>query len=58
MRALRNFFAIVSASSVMLIRSMSDSPDFDIFLVPSRRFITRVAGPSITGSASGKNSTP
>ena len=24
--------------------------DFDIFLVPSRRFITRIAGPSITGS--------
>ena len=53
-----NFFDIVSASSSMLIRSMSLSPDFDIFFDPSRRFITRIAGPSVTGSVSGKKSTP
>ena len=37
---------------------MSEGSDFDIFLVPSRRLITRVAAPSITGSGSGKKSTP
>src|SRR5258705_443641 len=53
--ALRTFCAIVSASSVRLIRELSDASDFDIFLVPSRKLITRVAGPVITGSGSGKN---
>ncbi len=57
-RALRILPAMVSASSVRLIRLMSDGSDFDIFLVPSRRLITRVAVPSMTGSVSGKKSTP
>ena len=39
-RALRIFWAMVSASSVMLIRLMSEGSDFDIFFVPSRRLIT------------------
>ena len=56
--ALRIFCAIVSASSVRLMRELSDASDFDIFLVPSRRLITRVAGPWITGSVSGKNASP
>ena len=37
---------------------MSDGSDFDIFLVPSRKDMTRVAVPSMTGSVSGKKSTP
>ena len=41
--ARRIFSAIVSASSVRLIRLWSDGSDFDIFLVPSRRLITRAA---------------
>ena len=45
---------MVSASSVRLMRDMSDGSDFDIFLVPSRRLMTRVAGPMIRGSGSGK----
>jgi hypothetical protein len=56
--ALRIFFAMASASSVRLIRLMSDGSDFDIFFDPSRRLITRVAAPSITGSVIGKKSTP
>src|SRR6267378_2215925 len=42
--ALRIFCAMVSASSVRLMRELSDESDFDIFLVPSRKLITRVAG--------------
>ena len=57
-RALRSFCAMVSASSVRLIRLWSEGSDFDIFLVPSRRDMTRVAVPSITGSVMGKKSTP
>ena len=53
--ALRIFWAMVSASSVRLMRDWSDGSDFDIFLVPSRSDITRVAGPWISGSGSGKN---
>src|SRR6201995_4492793 len=53
--ALRIFCAIVSALSVRLMRLLSLSSDFDIFLVPSRNDITRVAGPVITGSGCGKN---
>ena len=37
------------------MRELSDASDFDIFLVPSRRLITRVAGPVISGSGCGKN---
>ena len=48
------FLAMVSASSVMLMRERSEGSDFDIFLVPSRSDMTRVAGPSMTGSGSGK----
>ena len=48
------FLAMESASSVRLMRVMSLSSDFDIFLVPSRKLITRVAGPVIRGSGSGK----
>ena len=54
--ALRIFCAMVSASSVRLMRELSDGSDFDIFLVPSRKLITRVAGPVISGSGCGKNS--
>ena len=57
-RALRIFWAMVSASSDRLIRLASEGSDFDIFFVPSRSDITRVAAPSITGSVSGKKSTP
>src|ERR1700732_875741 len=53
--ALRVFCAMVSASSGRLIRELSDESDFDIFLVPSRSDITRVAGPVIRGSGCGKN---
>ena len=35
---------------------MSLSSDLDIFLVPSRKLITRVAVPMITGSGWGKKS--
>ena len=52
--AFRIFLAMVSASSVRLMRDMSDSSDFDIFFVPSRKHMTRVAGPVISGSGSGK----
>ncbi len=33
---------------------MSEGSDFDIFFVPSRKLMTRVAGPVITGSGCGK----
>ena len=56
--ARRIFSAIVSASSVRLMRDWSDGSDFDIFLVPSRSDITRVAGPWISGSGCGKNASP
>src|SRR5256714_123463 len=52
------------ATRVMSLRdgskkmSKSDASDFDIFLLPSRRLITRVAGPWIIGSVSGKNASP
>ena len=52
--ALQTFWAINSASSVRLIREKSDGSDLDIFLVPSRSDITRVAGPVITGSVNGR----
>ena len=38
------------------MREKSDSSDFDIFFVPSRKLITRVPGPVITGSGNGKKS--
>ena len=50
--------AIVSASSVRLILDCSDGSDFDIFLVPSRKDMTRVASPRIMGSGKGNSSTP
>ena len=50
--------AIASASSVRLMRDWSEASDFDIFLVPSRSDITRVAGPWISGSGCGKNASP
>ena len=56
--ALRIFLATVSASSVKLSRDRSEGSDFDIFLVPSRRLITRVAGPVIIGSGGGKKVSP
>ena len=56
--ALRIFFAIVSASSVRTIRERSDGSDFDIFFEPSRRDMTRVAGPSMIGSVIGKYASP
>ena len=48
---------MVSASSVRLIRLASEGSDFDIFFDPSRKDMTRVAAPSITGSVMGKKST-
>ncbi len=56
--ARRIFSAMVSASSVRLMRLWSEESDLLIFLVPSRRLITRAAGPRISGSIGGKNSTP
>ena len=55
--ARRILSAIVSASSVRLIRDCSDGSDLDIFLVPSRSDMTRVASPRIIGSGSGNSST-
>src|SRR5205809_8093693 len=52
--ALRIFCAIVSASSVRLMRELSEASDFDIFLVPSRSDMTRVAGPVMIGAGRGK----
>ena len=43
--AFRIFLAIVSASSVRLMRDRSEGSDLDIFLVPSRSDMIRVAGP-------------
>ena len=40
------------------MRDWSEGSDFDIFLVPSRSDITRVAGPWISGSGCGKNASP
>ena len=48
----------MSASSISAISEYSDGSDFDIFFVPSRRLITRVAGPWISGSGSGKKASP
>lgn len=56
--ALRNLAAMASASSVRLMRLVSEGSDFYIFFVPSRSDITRVAAPSIRGSVIGKKSTP
>ena len=36
----------------------SEASDFDIFFVPSRKLITRVAGPEINGSGNGKKASP
>ena len=38
------------------MRDWSDGSDLLIFLVPSRRLMTRVASPKISGSVSGKKS--
>ncbi len=56
--ARRNFLAMASGPSVRLIRLASTGSDFDIFRVPSLSDMIRVAAPSITASAIGKNSTP
>ncbi len=53
--ARRILSAIVSASSSRLMRLWSEGSDFDIFFVPSRRDITRAAGPRISGSIGGKS---
>ena len=45
---------MVSASSVMLMRERSEASDFDIFLRAVAQLMTRVAGPMMTGSGSGK----
>ena len=37
------------------MRLRSDGSDFHIFFVPSRKLITRVAGPAISGSAAERN---
>ena len=54
MRALRILAAMASASSVRLMRLWSEGSDLLILAEPSRRDITRVAGPWITGSGCGK----
>ena len=46
--------AMVAASSVRLMRDMSDASDLLILRVPSRSDITRVASPAIIGSGRGK----
>ena len=56
--ARRIFSAIVSASSVRLMRDWSEASDFDIFFEPSRSDMTRAATVWIIGSIVGKNSTP
>ena len=48
--ARRIFSAIVSASSVRLMRLWSEGSDLLIFLEPSRSDITRAAAPRISGS--------
>ena len=52
--ALRILREICSASSVRLMRLASEGSDLDIFFVPSRRDMTRVAGPWMIGSGTGK----
>ena len=42
----------------MLMRLMSEGSDLLIFLAPSRSDMTRVASPKMSGSVSGKTSTP
>ena len=54
--ARRIFRAIVSRSSVRLMRDWSEASDFDIFLVPSRSDMTRAATLWISGSICGKKS--
>jgi hypothetical protein len=49
---------IISSSSVNKILEKSEGSDLDIFLVPSRKLITRVAFPYMRGSGKGKKSTP
>ena len=39
------------------IKKATNFSDLDIFFVPSRKLITRAAGPPITGSVTGKKST-
>ena len=56
--ALRIFLAMASASSVRLMRDMSEGSDLHILLVPSRRLMTRVAGPGSAARAAGKKSSP
>ena len=56
--ARRIFSAMASASSVRLMRDWSDGSDFDIFLVPSRKDMTRAATVWISGSMTGKKSAP
>ena len=51
---LRILAAMVSASSVRLMRDWSEGSDLDILAAPSRRDMTRVAGPWIRGSGRGK----
>ena len=53
--ALRIFLAMVSASSVMVMRDISDGSDLLILFWPLRKDITRVAGPWMSGSGCGKN---
>ena len=40
------------------MRDWSEGSDFDIFLVPSRSDITRVAGPVMSDSVTGKKASP
>src|SRR3546814_3511143 len=51
----RIFCEIISASSVRLMRLMSDGSDLDIFAVPSRNDITRAATAPTTGHRSEEN---
>ena len=46
--------AMVSASSVRLMRDRSEGSGLDILAEPSRRLMTRVPGPWIRGSGCGK----
>jgi len=48
--------AMVSASSVRLMRERSETSDLLIFAVPSRKLMMRAASFNITGSGSGKYS--
>src|SRR3546814_1953543 len=51
------FYAMASSSAVRLMRLMSEGSDFDIFMLPSRRLMTRAVSFGMMGSGKVKSST-